>query len=73
VSGNSVVVWTHEKLGSPDHGNMLGVATEPGRSPSLFRSWWNAINDDVGKCRPKIPEDTCFTAVKELGSKKAAA
>ena len=58
-SGNFLVVWTHEKIGAPDHVDMLGVAKEPGRSPTIFSSWWAAINDNVGKCRPLVSEETC--------------
>jgi hypothetical protein len=63
-----VIVWTHEKLGSPDHVDTVGVAREPGRSPSLFRSWWNAVNDDVGKCRPKVSERACLDAIAKVRS-----
>ena len=49
-----VVVWTHEKLGADDHVDMLGIAPEPGRAPTTFASWWNGVNDYIGKCRPKV-------------------
>ena len=40
AKGNFVIVWTHEKLGSTDHVDMLGTATEPGRAPpSRGRGW----------------------------------
>ena len=64
--GDSMVVWTHEKLGSSDHVDMLGVATASGRGANLFRGWWTAIKDDVGKCRPLLAEDTCFATVKHF-------
>ena len=66
--GNFVVVWTHEKIGAPDHVDMLGIATEPGRSPTTFTSWWAAINDNIGKCRPKVSEETCASTITELAS-----
>ncbi len=72
-AGDAVIVWTHEKLGSPDHFDMLGSARAAGRGSNLFRSWWNAVNDDVGKCRPALAEDACFTLVKKFASKRAAA
>lgn len=67
-NGDSVVAWTHEKRGSPDHVDMVGVARTSRRGANVFRSWWNAINDDVGKCRPRIPENVCHAAVRALGS-----
>jgi Protein kinase domain len=66
--GDFVVVWTHEKIGADDHVDMLGLATEPGRSPTTFTSWWAAINDDVGKCRPKVSEETCFDTISRLAA-----
>ncbi len=66
-SGKFVIVWTHEKLGSDDHVDMLAVAKEPGRAPTTF-SWWDALNDSLGKCRPRISEVTCFTTIKRIAS-----
>jgi tRNA A-37 threonylcarbamoyl transferase component Bud32 len=65
-SGRFVIVWTHEKLDSDDHVDMLGTATEPGRAPTTFRSWWNAVNDNAGKCRPKVAFDTCEATIKKI-------
>ena len=31
--GRFAILWTHEKRGSEDHVDMLGIAREPGRSP----------------------------------------
>jgi serine/threonine-protein kinase len=67
-SGSFVIVWTHEKLDAPDHVDMLGIAREPGRSPTVFRTWWNALNDSLGKCRPQVAEDACFEAIQQLTS-----
>ena len=39
AKGNFVIVWTHEKLGSTDHVDMLGTATEPGRAPTIVGGW----------------------------------
>jgi protein kinase-like protein len=64
--GRFVVVWTHEKLGSDDHVDMLGDAREPGRAPTTFQSWWGSVNDFIGKCRPKGAEDTCLATIKKL-------
>jgi hypothetical protein len=66
ADGEFTVVWTHEKLGAPDHAETLGIASEPGRSPLLFQSWWNSANDNIGKCRPKASEQDCFAAIEKL-------
>jgi hypothetical protein len=65
-SGRFVIVWTHEKLGSDDHVDMLETATEPGRAPTGFRGWWNAVNDHVGVCRPEIAFETCEATIKKI-------
>ena len=65
--GQFVVVWTHEKLGSDDHVGMLGVAREPGRAPTTFQ-WWEALNDSMGKCRPRVAEVTCFTTIENVAT-----
>jgi serine/threonine-protein kinase len=65
-NGDLLVVWTHEKLDDPQHVDMLGTAQEPGRSPTTFTSWWAAINDDVGKCRPKVSEETCTKTIETI-------
>ena len=66
ADGDFTVIWTHEKLGAPDHTETLGIASEPGRSPTLFQSWWNGANDNIGKCRPKASEEDCFDAINKL-------
>jgi Protein kinase domain len=66
ADGNFVVLWTHEKLEAPDHVEMLGAAREPGRSPTTFTTWWAAINDIIGKCRPLVSEETCTSTINEL-------
>jgi serine/threonine-protein kinase len=65
-NSNFVILWTHEKLDAADHVDMLGIAREPGRSPTTFTSWWAAINDIVGKCRPLVSEEDCTAAINEL-------
>jgi protein kinase-like protein len=65
-NGDSMVIWTHEKLGNYDHVDMLGVARATGRGANLFRSWWGAIKDDVGKCRPLLPTNVCNATVKKF-------
>jgi hypothetical protein len=66
TKGNFVIVWTHEKLGSKDHVDMLGTATEPGRAPTIVGSWWNALNDSIGKCRPKVSEELCLDTISRI-------
>jgi hypothetical protein len=66
ANGDSMIVWTHEKLGNDDHVDMLGVARSSGRGANLFRSWWSAIKDDVGKCRPLLPTNVCYATVQHF-------
>ena len=64
--GNFVIVWTHEKLGSDDHVDMLGSATEPGRAPTIVGGWWNSLNDSIGKCRPTISQELCLDTISRI-------
>ena len=66
AKGNFVIVWTHEKLGSTDHVDMLGTATEPGRAPTIVGGWWNSLNDSIGKCRPKVSEELCLATIARI-------
>ena len=65
-----VVLWTHEKLGSEDHVDTLGIAREPGRAPTTFSSWWNSVNDFLGKCRQQVAEHTCVATIKALSGRQ---
>jgi tRNA A-37 threonylcarbamoyl transferase component Bud32 len=64
--GNFVIVWTHEKLGSDDHVDMLGSATEPGRAPTIVGGWWNSLNDSIGKCRPTVSQELCLDTISRI-------
>jgi tRNA A-37 threonylcarbamoyl transferase component Bud32 len=64
--GNFIIVWTHEKLGSDDHVDMLGTATEPGRAPTIVGGWWNSLNDSIGKCRPTISQELCLNTISRI-------
>jgi tRNA A-37 threonylcarbamoyl transferase component Bud32 len=64
--GNFVIAWTHEKLGSDDHVDMLGTATEPGRAPTIVGGWWNSLNDSIGKCRPTISQELCLDTIARI-------
>jgi hypothetical protein len=66
ANGNFAIVWTHEKLGSRDHVDMLGTATEPGRAPTIFGGWWSSLNDSIGKCRPKVSEELCIDTIARI-------
>ena len=66
AKGNFAIVWTHEKLGSRDHVDMLGTATEPGRAPTIFGGWWSSLNDSIGKCRPKVSEELCIDTIARI-------
>jgi hypothetical protein len=66
ASGDAMIVWTHEKLGSFDHVNMLGVAKSSARGANIYRGWWAAVKDDIGKCRPLLPIDTCNATVRHF-------
>jgi len=65
-SGNYVVAWTHEKRGSDDHVDMLGTATEPGRAPTIFASWWTPLKDFLGKCRPQVGQEVCLNTIEKI-------
>ena len=67
-NGAFVVIWTHEKLEAPDHVDMLGIAREPGRSPTTFTSWWAGLNDNLGKCRPKVSEESCSQTIEKFAN-----
>jgi serine/threonine-protein kinase len=67
VANDSVIVWTHEKLGSTTHVDMLGIAREPGRgvTSGLF-TWWRSLRDAIGKCREGIDQNTCEETIEDL-------
>ena len=52
-NGDTVIVWTHEKLGQPTHRDFLGVArlTASDDHPTLY-SWWRFWVHQIGKVRP---------------------
>ena len=44
-----MIVWTHEKLGQPDHKDVLLVARVAGSDhPGLF-NWWRFWHHRIGK------------------------
>jgi len=76
-TGDSTIVWTHEKRGNPTHVDMVGVALEPGRGTSMYRSWWRPVagstaNSALGRCRPALSEEACDAVVKKFEAKQPA-
>jgi tRNA A-37 threonylcarbamoyl transferase component Bud32 len=76
-TGDSTIAWSHEKLGNPTHVDMVGIALEPGRGTSMFRSWWKPVagstaNSALGKCRPALSEAACNAIVTKFEKKKGA-
>ena len=55
-----------EQYAPLDHVDMLGVARASGRCADLYRSWWGAVKNTVGKCRPLLPENVCFATVRHF-------
>ena len=68
--GNYVIVWTHEKRGSEDHVDMLGTAREPGRSPTIYASWWASAKNFIGKCRPQVAQQLCLDTIEKATGKR---
>ncbi|MGZ8687592.1 MAG: protein kinase domain-containing protein, partial [Gaiellaceae bacterium] len=64
-----VILWTHEKLGSEDHVDTLGIAREPGRAPTAFAGWWSSVNDFLGKCRQQVALHTCLATIRAITGK----
>jgi hypothetical protein len=50
-ANDAIIVWTHDRLGTPSHLDFVGVARLRGRGTesSLF-SWWNFWHSRLGKC-----------------------
>jgi len=69
-NGAAVIAWTHEKRGSDNHADMLGISSDPGRGAQtgLF-SWWNPTHQVIGKCRAKVAEQTCVDTINAVTAK----
>jgi len=48
---DAVVVWTHEKLGQPNHVDVLGVASLGGGDHFHLHNWWRFWHHLIGKCQ----------------------
>ncbi|MDQ3875309.1 MAG: hypothetical protein M3322_07165, partial [Actinomycetota bacterium] len=46
---DAVIVWTHEKLGQPTHGDVLAVAREGGSDHTGLYAWWRFWHHRIGK------------------------
>jgi hypothetical protein len=46
---DAVMVWTHEKLGQPNHRDLLAVAREGGTDHAGLFSWWRFWHHRIGK------------------------
>jgi serine/threonine protein kinase len=55
ASKNAVIVWTHERRGTPSHIDMIGIARVGGRGDlSGLYNWWGFWHSRLGKC--PLPE-----------------
>lgn len=46
---DAVLVWTHEKLGQPNHHDLLGIARQGGLDHTSLNSWWRFWTHRIGK------------------------
>jgi serine/threonine protein kinase len=46
---DAVIVWTHERLGQPTHGDVLAVAREGGSDHTGLFAWWRFWHHRIGK------------------------
>jgi hypothetical protein len=45
----AVIVWTHERLGQPNHRDVLGIARESGSDHVRLIGWWSFAHHLIGK------------------------
>ena len=45
----AVIVWTHQRLGQPNHRDMLAVAREGGTDHAGLFNWWRFWHHRIGK------------------------
>ena len=62
-TGNFVIVWTHEKLGSDDHVDMLGTRDRARARADDRRRLVGLAQRLIGKCRPKVSEELCLDTI----------
>ena len=46
---DAVIVWTHERLGQPNHRDMLAIAREGGTDHAALYNWWRFWHHRMGK------------------------
>jgi class 3 adenylate cyclase len=46
---DAVIVWVHEKLGQPDHRDILAIARESGSDHAGLFLWWRPWHHRIGK------------------------
>jgi len=46
---DAVVVWTHERLGQPNHKDILAIASESGSDHAGLTRWWRPWHHEIGK------------------------
>jgi hypothetical protein len=46
---DAVIVWTHEKLGQPNHRDMLAIAREGDTDHAALFNWWRFWHHRIGK------------------------
>jgi class 3 adenylate cyclase len=46
---DAVIVWLHERLGQPDHRDVLGIARESGGDHAGLFLWWKPWHHRIGK------------------------
>ena len=46
---DAVIIWTHERLGQPNHRDILGIAREGGSDHVRLIGWWTFAHHLIGK------------------------
>jgi hypothetical protein len=55
VDGNAaVIVWTHERLGQSNHGDILAIAQKGGRDNETLLRWFAFWHHRIGKTEPEL-------------------
>ena len=59
VDGNAaVIVWTHERLGQSNHGDILAIAQKGGRDNKTLLRWFEFWHHRIGKTEPELARAT---------------
>ena len=46
---DAVIVWTHQRLGQPNHKDILAIARESGSDHAGLTRWWRPWHHEIGK------------------------